>query len=99
MVDPFVAVAVDVFLGAEGALVDLALGALVDDGTLRARERRGLCVVFQEVLADLGADELEEKAQVAQDRVVAPDRMPRLDQVIDAQGAQHQQRDGGGQPP
>src|SRR5690606_35350052 len=54
MVDPFVPVAVDVFLGAERPLVDFLLGALVDDGALRPREGRGVRVVFQEILADLG---------------------------------------------
>ncbi|MCY1523661.1 hypothetical protein D9M68_585650 [compost metagenome] len=99
MVDPFVAVAVDVFLRAEGAFVDLALGALVDDGALRARERRRLRIVFEEVLADLGADEFEKEAQVAQDRIVAPDGVAGLDQVIHAQRAQERQRHSDPQPP
>src|SRR5690606_4807370 len=92
MVDPFVALAIDILACAERALVDFLLGALVDDRALRARERRGLRIVFQEVLADLRPDELEKKAQIAQDRVVAAYRVPRLDQVIDAQQGQQRQR-------
>ncbi|MNV49332.1 hypothetical protein D3C71_1412830 [compost metagenome] len=99
MVDPFIAVAVDVFLRAERALVDFALGALVNDGALRARERRRMRIVFQEILADLGPNELEQEAQIANDGVVATDGMAGLDQVVHAQRAQHCQRNGGPQPP
>jgi hypothetical protein len=42
MVDPLVAGGVHVELGAEGALVGLALGALVDQAALLAREGHGL---------------------------------------------------------
>src|SRR5690606_18290517 len=72
MVDPFVALAIHIFAGAEWTLVDFLLGALVNDRALCARERRGLRIVFQKILADLRPDELEKEAQIAQDGVVAP---------------------------
>src|SRR5690606_24004237 len=67
MVDPLVARSVLVELRPEGPLVGFALGALVDERALLARERRMVVVALDEVLANLGPDELEQKAQMADD--------------------------------
>ena len=85
MVHPLVTFRVHVELGAERPFVGVPLGALVDQRTLRARERRGLVVAFQEVLPQFGANELEHKAQVPDDRIVAQDRAFGLRQVVQAQ--------------
>src|SRR3546814_10632744 len=71
MVDPLVAGAVDVVLGTEGHHVDHVLRTLVHQRALAPRERHFLHVVLDEVLADLGADRLEQVAKVREDRVVA----------------------------
>ncbi len=75
---------VHVELGAERALLRVALGALVDQRALLARERRGLVVALDEVLADLGADEFEQVAHVPDHGVVAQHRALRLAQVAHA---------------
>jgi len=51
---------VDIALGAERPLVEYVFGALIHDGTLVARERRFLGVVFEEVLADFRPKVLKE---------------------------------------
>jgi hypothetical protein len=51
MIEPLIRRSVDVELGAEWTLVQLPLGALVDDSALVAAERRALDVAFQEILA------------------------------------------------
>src|SRR3546814_8034799 len=89
MVDPLVAGAVDVVLGTEGHHVDHVLRTLVHQRALASRERHFLHVVLDEVLADLGADRLEQVAKVREDRVVAAQRGARLQHVP---GAQQRQR-------
>ena len=84
VVDPLVADRADVHLGAERSLVGLALGALIDQRALLARERRRLAIALDEVLAHLRPDELEQEAQVADHRVVAQDRVARLHHVAQA---------------
>src|SRR5581483_11538831 len=42
MIDPLEIVSVNVLLRAEGSLVELALGALINDGAFRAIERRAV---------------------------------------------------------
>jgi hypothetical protein len=88
VVDPLVVRRVGIDQRAVGALVNHVLGALVHQRTLRARERDLLGLRLEEVLADLGPDELQEETQVRQDRVVAADRLPRLQHVPGAEQAE-----------
>src|SRR3954462_7649729 len=71
MVHPFIALLVDVLLGAERALVEHHLGALIDHRTDVARERHAVLLALEEILPHLGADFLEQKADMRRDRVVA----------------------------
>jgi hypothetical protein len=79
-------------LGAEGPLVGLALGALVDHGAARARRLAGVVVALDEVLADLGPDELQQEAHVPQHGVVAQHRVARLRVVAPAQQRERAER-------
>ncbi|MCY1434722.1 hypothetical protein D9M71_507900 [compost metagenome] len=80
--------------GAERLVGALVLGPRVDQRALRAGERQALVVAFQQVLADLRTDELDQIADVAEDRVVAPHRMAALAQVVDAHRAQRAAQQG-----
>src|SRR5206468_4294911 len=51
MMQPFIMIAVNVVMGAEGARVELLLGALIDDGALVAREGRAVLLSLEEILA------------------------------------------------
>ncbi len=94
MVDPLVAFGLHVELGAQRALVGVALGALVHQRALLARERGSLVVALDEVLAHLGADELEQEAQVADHGIVAQDRVAALAHVAHAGDHPHQAQQG-----
>jgi hypothetical protein len=78
--------------GAEGTLVEIALGPLIGNHALAAIERRPVEVALEKILADLGADFLESEADVAEDRIVAADTVPLLEDIPDADRAQ----EGGG---
>ena len=65
----------DVVVGAEPEVVVLELGRRVDPAPLVAAERPLLVVAGDDVLAQLGAEPLEQEAQVADDREVAQDRV------------------------
>ena len=95
MVQPFEMAVIDIVVGAEGPLVELVLGPLVDDGALVARKRHAALVVLEEILPDLGPDILQQEAQVPDDGIVAQDRVPGLEQVPDTDQRQGQ---GDGQP-
>ena len=84
MVHPFIPFGMHIELGAEGAFVGLALGALVDQGTLGTREGRGLVVTLDEVLPDLRAHKFQHEAQMADDGVVPQNGALALAQVVDA---------------
>ena len=90
MVHPLVTFGVPIALRAERSVVGLSLGALVDQRTLRARERRGLDIAFQKILAQLGAHELQHETQVANDRVIAQYRTFGLHHVVQADARQQQ---------
>ncbi len=92
VVDPFVTDLHHVDLRAEGPLVGLALGALVHQGALLARKGHLLAVGLDEVLPDLRPDELQQEAQVSQHRIVAQDRVARLQHIAQAQRGQRQRR-------
>ena len=93
MVQPLVVRLVDIVLGAERALVERPLGALVDDRALVAREGHAVLVVLEEVLAHLRPDLLEQEAQVGGDGVVAQDCVPRLEQVAQAEQGEEAEED------
>ncbi|MPL94347.1 hypothetical protein SDC9_40500 [bioreactor metagenome] len=84
MGQPLIARAIDLHLGAEGARVLDVLRALVDDRALLAREGFLVGIALDQVLPDLGADLLEQEAQMPDHRVVAQDRVFRLDDVAHA---------------
>jgi hypothetical protein len=75
MAQPFVAVGIDVVLGSERTLVEVELGALIDDGALVAAKRHAVLLALEEVLPHLGPNLLENEAQMRRDRVVAQHRM------------------------
>ena len=62
MSQPFEAELVGVDQRAEGALVELHLGALVDDGALRAAEGQAVGLALEEILPHLGPDMLQQEA-------------------------------------
>jgi hypothetical protein len=99
MADELVPGAIDVAERAEGLLARLALGALVDQRALRARERQLLVVRLEQVLTDLGADALHPIAQVADDRIVAQHRPRALQQVGDAEQRQRPEAERHGPSP
>ncbi len=84
MVQPLIVVAVDVVMGAEWPGLQRLLGALIDDGALVAREGHAVLLVLEEILAQLGADVLEDEAQMGGDRVIAQDRVLGLDEIAQA---------------
>ena len=51
MMQPLIMIAVNVVMGAEGARVELLLGALIDEGALVAREGRAVLLSLEEILA------------------------------------------------
>ncbi len=89
MVDPFVVHRVGIVQAAERAHVVDALGALVDQGALLARERDLGGVRLDEVLAHLRADRFQAVAEVGEDRVVAAQGAASLQQV---RGAEQRKR-------
>jgi hypothetical protein len=70
-----------VVVRAEAERVDLALGRRVDPAALVARERPLLVVARDDVLAQLGADALDQVPPVADEREVAQDRVAALQRV------------------
>ena len=81
---PLVAFGIDVVVCAEGTHVEHQLGSLVDDRAPVARKRQPVLVAFEEVLAHLRPDRLEDEAQMGGDRIVAQHRMLRLEIVVEA---------------
>src|SRR3546814_6893783 len=77
MVDPLIALAVNIEQGAERAFVERFLGALIDQTALLARVRPVVGVGLDEILTDLRADRLQKIAKVDQDRIVAVERPAR----------------------
>src|SRR5215217_6358486 len=64
MMHPFVTLAIDVFLGTERPLVELHLGALIDQRTGVAGERHAVLLALEEVLPHLGANFLEQETNM-----------------------------------
>jgi ribosomal protein S19E (S16A) len=84
MREPFIAIGLNIQLGAKGALVRLRFGSGIDQGALRPRKRRGFRFVFDEILANFRTDEFEQKAHVSQNRVIAQNGMVCLQQIMNA---------------
>ena len=96
VVDPLIALLTHVELGAERSVVDLALGTLINQRALGTRERLGLGIAFDEVLANFGAYEFEDEAHMPHDGIVAQYGVLLLQQIPDAEKHQQQRRN---QPP
>ena len=85
MIDPLVAHGARIQRRAEVGLAGPRLGLLLGERALLAREGHGLVVAFDEVLADLGPDELQQETQLSDHRVVAQHRMAGLRHVAPPQ--------------
>ena len=83
MVEPHAVIKAQIHLGAEGTVILLVLGARVDQRALLARERPGVEVAFEQVLADFRPDSLEQPAQMADQGVISQDGMRRLHNVLE----------------
>jgi len=90
MKQPLEAWLVGVELGAERALVELHLRALIDDGALRAAEGQPVGLTLEEILPHLRPDVFEQKPQVRGDRIGAQHRMFGLHEIADAEHAEEQ---------
>ena len=78
----------DVVVGPEAEVGVLPLGRRVDPAALVAAEGPLLVVVGDDVLAQLGADALEQEAEVPEDREVAGDGVALLQQVVQGHAAE-----------
>src|SRR3984885_10581314 len=85
MVNPFVAIAVDVLLRTERPLVEYHLGPLIDHRAGIAGERHSVLLALEEILPHFGADFFEEKAQMRRDWIVAQHRVALLRQIANAE--------------
>ena len=97
MAQPFIALGVDVELGAERALVQRHLGALIDDRALRARERQAVGLALEEILPHLRPEFLEQEPQMRRDRIVAQHRMALLDEIVNAERGQPAEKSNAGE--
>ncbi|MCY1421341.1 hypothetical protein D9M71_369920 [compost metagenome] len=75
--------------GAEGFVRRFVLGPRIHQRALRPGKRQGIAVGLQQVLADFRANGLDQIADVAEDRVVAAHRVTALQQVAEADQAEH----------
>jgi hypothetical protein len=88
MGDEFVAMPVDVAKRPERALAAFILGTCIDERALAPREGRFVMFALDQILPYLRAKGLEQPAEIAGDRVVAPNRVRPLDEVIDTEKGQ-----------
>jgi hypothetical protein len=86
MDEVFVADGVDIAFGAERLLAVDSLRTLVHDRADVAVERSAVPVALDEVLLEFRPERFEQEAQMPDHRVVAQDRVLRLNQVIDRHG-------------
>jgi hypothetical protein len=87
--DEFETRLVDVDQGAERLVGAFILGPGIDQRTLGAGEGQGIAVGFEQVLADFRANAFDQVTDIAEDRVVATHRVGALQQVENADQAQH----------
>ena len=88
MGEPFIALPIDILLGAEGAALELALRAGVDHAALAAVEGRAIQIAFEEILADFRPHAFEQKAQIGHDWIITAQGVMGLDPVPDPQRRQ-----------
>src|ERR1700688_5011244 len=96
MVHPFIALAIDVLLGAERTLVEHHLGALIDHGAGVAGKRHAVLLALEEVLPHLRPDLFQQKAQMGRDGIVPQHGVALLREIANAeqrQGAENNDRD------
>ena len=96
MVHPFIALAIDILLGAERPLVEHHLRSLIDDRAGIAAERHAVLLALEEVLPHLRPDLFQQKAQMRRDRVVPQHSVALLREIANAeqrQGAENNDRD------
>src|SRR6516225_964994 len=96
MMNPFIALAINILLRAKWAFVEHHLRPLIDHRAGIAGKRHTVLLALEEVLAHLRPDFFEEKAQMRGDRIVAQHRVALLREIANAkQGerAKDQQRD------
>ncbi len=91
MRNPAIADGIDVADGAEGLLVVDALGAAIDEGALFARERQRIAIVLDDILPDFRADGFDPETEMADQGVVAQDRMLSLDEIRHPDQAERRQ--------
>ena len=93
MVHPLITLAVDVFLGAEGPLVEHHLGALIDHRAGVAGKRHAVLLALEEILPHFGPDLFEQKTDVRRDRIVTQNGVALLRQVAKAEERQRAEED------
>ena len=96
MVHPFVALAIDVLLGAERPLVEHHLGALIDHGAGVAGKRHAVLLALEKVLPHLRPDLFQQEPQMRRNRIVAQNRVTLLREIANpeqCEGAENQDRD------
>src|SRR5207302_6376041 len=76
---------IDVLLGAERPLVELHLGALIDQSAGIAGERHAVLLALEEVLPDLRADLFKQETNMRRDRIVAQNRVVLLQEIANAE--------------
>ena len=99
MIQPRVFLGVDIELGAERRLVQLAFCALVNQRALLAIERGTTNVGFNQVLTNFRADFFEQPAKVRQNGVVAQQTVPGLQQIPHTDAEQHRAHHQPGEEP
>ena len=94
MVDPLVAVFVDVLFGSKRPLVDFLLGSLVYQSAFGSGKRRVVVIVFKKVLTQLRPNGFKQVTHVADNGVVASNGMVSLIEVIETHAEQKPGRNG-----
>lgn len=97
MADALIAGLVHIQQGAERLVAHLVFRPAIHQRALGARKRDLFIVLLEEILAQFRADELEEEAQAADDRVVAANGVALLREIVDTQ--HHQATAGQGRQP
>ncbi len=85
VVNPFIALLVDIPLGAKGKTICLLFGSLINDGANLARYWEAICFSFDKVLLNFWANHFKKIAKVSQDREVSEDRFLGLDGLINSE--------------
>src|SRR3546814_7299405 len=96
MADKFKSLLIQIAERTERLVRRLVLGARIHQRPLRTRERQSFAIAFQQILAYLGPYAFHQIADIAEDRIIAPYRMPLLPQIqhayADQHGKQHNQQ-------